>query len=75
MEIDFGSEKRQILTGMAQHKTPEEFIGKQMPFILNLEPRKMMGLESQAMILAVNDDVNFALLKPTKEIKQGSPLK
>jgi len=50
-EVDMGFEQRQILAGVAEHFTPEELIGKKVVVVANLAPRKMMGLESQGMIL------------------------
>ncbi|HEY1037638.1 MAG TPA: methionine--tRNA ligase subunit beta [Candidatus Paceibacterota bacterium] len=76
LKVDFAeAEPRQVLSGIAKFVTPEDLIGNSFPFVTNLKPRPMMGLESQAMILAVNDDQNFALLKPTAEIKAGTSLK
>ncbi|MFP3044496.1 MAG: methionine--tRNA ligase subunit beta [Thermocladium sp.] len=50
--IDLGTEKRQIVTGLAEHYQPEEMRGKYVIVITNLEPRKIFGIESQGMILA-----------------------
>ena len=73
LEVDFGAEKRQILTAMAQFFQPEHFIDKSVPFIINLEPRKIRGLESQGMILAADDpDGKPVLLLPEKEMPPGS---
>ena len=49
--IDDGIEKRVILSGIAKHYSPEEMLGKQVTFVANLAPRKMMGVESNGMIL------------------------
>jgi methionine--tRNA ligase beta chain len=73
--LDFNEEQpRQILSGIAKWFNPEDLIGKVVPAIINLEPRKMMGLESQGMILMADDDVNqsVALLHPHKEVPNGS---
>src|SRR5690349_10464244 len=57
LEIDFGElGKRQILTGMQKYFETETFIGLQTLFIVNLEPRKMAGLESQGMLLSIGTD-------------------
>lgn len=57
LEVDFGSlGTRTILTGMAPYFKPEEFIGLQTLFLYNLESRKMMGMESQGMLLSVGLD-------------------
>lgn len=56
--LDFGEEKpRQILSGIHAWYEPETLVGKQLLFVVNLAPRKMMGLESQGMLMAV-DGVN-----------------
>ncbi|MGB1375199.1 MAG: methionine--tRNA ligase [Rhodothermales bacterium] len=54
-EVDLGFETRQILAGIKEHFTPEELIGKRVAVVANLAPRKMMGLESQGMILMAED--------------------
>lgn len=73
--IDDGMEKRTILSGIAEHFTPEEMIGKQVTFIANLAPRKMMGVESNGMILmAEHIDGSLALLQPHKAVWSGAPV-
>ncbi|MEK9161550.1 MAG: methionine--tRNA ligase, partial [Patescibacteria group bacterium] len=56
LSVDFGEEKpRQVISGIAKtFKQPEKLVGKQFLFVTNLEPRSIMGLESQAMILATH---------------------
>ncbi len=76
LKVDFGEEApRQVLSGIAKYVQPADLVDKILPFVTNLEPRKMMGMESQAMILAVNDSEHFALLAPTAPIKPGTQLK
>lgn len=55
LEIDLGFETRQILAGAAQQFTPEEITGRKVVIVANLAPRKMMGLESQGMVLMAED--------------------
>lgn len=70
-QMDFGEEKpRQILSGIKQWYKPEKLIGKQFVFVTNLEPRKMMGLESQGMMLMVGEKP--VLLVPEKEVPPGT---
>ncbi len=70
--VDDGFEKRTILSGVAKHFSPEEMIGKQVTFLANLAPRKMMGIESNGMILmAENRDGSLALIQPHKEVWNG----
>jgi methionyl-tRNA synthetase len=71
--IDDGIEKRTILSGIAKHYSVEEMVGKQVTFIANLAPRKMMGVESNGMILMAEDrDGSLALLQPNKTVWNGA---
>jgi methionyl-tRNA synthetase len=73
LEIDLGPEKRTIVSGIAQHYTPEEMIGKQVIVVTNLAPRKMKGIESQGMILTAEDsNGKLQLLKPENPVHPGS---
>lgn len=72
LEIDDGMGGRKVLAGLAQFFSPEYLVGKQVAFIANLEPRKMMGEFSQGMILAAEDNGKFAVLIPDSEISPGS---
>jgi methionyl-tRNA synthetase len=70
--IDDGIEKRTILSGIAEHYSAEDMIGKQVTFVANLAPRKMMGVMSEGMILMAEDkDGSLALLQPNKTIWNG----
>ncbi|WP_128545927.1 methionine--tRNA ligase [Larkinella soli] len=72
LKVDDGTGRRQILSGIAKHFTPEEVIGKQVTFLANLAPRKMMGLESQGMILMAEDrDGSLSLIGPGKAVWNG----
>jgi methionyl-tRNA synthetase len=76
LEVDFGNEWRQIVSGIAEYYTPEELIGKKAVFVLNLDSKIIRGIESQGMILAGEDESgNLALLVPDKEIKEGTKIK
>ena len=50
-EVDLGFERRQMLAGVAEHLTPGDLVGKSVVVVANLAPRKMLGLESQGMLL------------------------
>jgi len=68
LRVNFGSEERQVLSGIAKFfADPQLLVGKRCAFVTNLAPRMMMGLESQAMILAVGGDgaEPFALFEST----------
>ena len=66
LRVNFGAEERQVLSGIAKYfLDPAALVGKRCPFVTNLAPRTMMGLESQAMILATGGDgeTPFALFE------------
>jgi methionyl-tRNA synthetase len=72
LKVDDGMGGRQILSGIAKHFSPEEIIGKQVTFLANLAPRKMMGHESQGMILMAEDrDGKLALIAPGDAVWNG----
>ncbi len=75
LQVDLGSEQRQILSGIAKYYKPEELVGRQIVVIANLEPRQMMGLESQGMVVAAGDGEVVSLLAPDKEIAPGTSIK
>ena len=66
---------RTIVSGVAQWKTPEELVGKQLPYIANLAPRVLRGIESQGMLLAASDDSGVALLFPERFMPPGAKLR
>lgn len=73
---DIGEENpRQVLSGIKQWYAPEDLIGKQFVFIANLEPRIMMGLESQGMVMATDSDEGPVLLIPEKQVPPGSKIR
>lgn len=73
--IDDGMGKRTIVSGIAAWYKPEELVGKQICFIANLAPRKIKGVESQGMILSVeNHDGSLSLIQPSKEVNPGSQI-
>ena len=71
--IDDGMEKRTILSGIAEsYEDPSTLVGKDICFVANFAPRKMMGIESQGMILsAVNPDGKLTVIGPTAEVRPG----
>lgn len=72
LEVDFGDHKRQIVSGIAESYDPNVLIGKSTIFVANLEPRKIMGIESNGMILAAHGENDLPILFfPDKEIKPG----
>ncbi len=76
MMVDFGTEQRQAVAGLLQWYKPEDLVGKKCVFILNLQRRKMMGVESQCMIFAAEDEAgNVVVLQPEKDIREGSRIR
>ena len=72
--LQVGSETRQILSGIAKYHTPEELIGKNVIFIANFKPRKMMGLESQGMILSAEFEDGLTALTTVNDIQSGAEI-
>src|SRR3989344_6522244 len=71
--VDLGAETRQILSGIAESfADPQILVGKEVPVLTNLEPRMIMGLESQGMILATSSDSKVVLLHPAEEVPAGN---
>ena len=71
--INIGQEKRQILGGLKLSYQKEELLNKQVLVLENLEPRTMMGLESQGMILAASDENDKpVVVQPLKKVQNGS---
>src|SRR3989344_3177259 len=75
--VEFGEEvgQRTIVSGIAQWKKPEELVGRQFPYIVNLAPRMLRGVESQGMLLAASDEGGVALLAPERTLPVGTRLK
>jgi methionine--tRNA ligase beta chain len=75
LEVDFGSEKRQVVSGIAKDYSPDDLTSKSFVFVTNLEPRQIMGLESQAMIVAGDAEDKIVLVAPTEEVPPGTSLR
>lgn len=82
LQVDFGEKDpktnlpavRQVVSGIAEHFSIEELEGKKLPFIVNLEPRKFKGVESQGMLMAVDTEEKPVLLLPSEDVKEGSEI-
>jgi methionyl-tRNA synthetase len=73
LTINDGVKDRTILSGIAEHFAPEEVLGKQVSFLANLAPRKIMGQESEGMILMAEDaDGSLAFIQPSKSVWNGA---
>jgi methionyl-tRNA synthetase len=68
LKVDTGIDVRTVVSGIAEHFTPEEVIGKRVTILANLAPRKLRGVESQGMILMTNDkDGKLVFLNPDRD--------
>lgn len=65
LEVDLGTEKRFLLSGISEHYTPEQLVGKKVVVVANLQPAKIMGIESNGMILAASHDGHLEVLTLT----------
>jgi len=75
LKVDLGDEQRILVAGIAETYNAEKIIGKQIPILINLEPKKLRGIESQGMILAVETDGKAVLLHPEKKVANGSKIR
>ncbi|MBI2676290.1 MAG: methionine--tRNA ligase subunit beta [Candidatus Aenigmarchaeota archaeon] len=76
LEVDLGGQKRQLVAGIAGEYSPEDIIGKKIPMLVNLEPKRIRGIESQGMILAATDgNGKPVLMHPDREIPAGSKVR
>lgn len=73
-ELECAGETRQILSGIAKYYKPEDLIGKNLLFIANFPPRKMMGLESNGMILSAEHDGKLVLTSTLDDIQSGASI-
>ena len=74
LKVDLGEkEPRQVLAGIREHYAPEKLVGKRVVVVANLKPRKIMGLESQGMVLAASDtEHGLSVLGVEKDIAPGT---
>jgi methionine--tRNA ligase beta chain len=75
LQIDLGTEQRQICAGIRSHYTPEELVGKQIVVVANLATAKLRGMESQGMLLAASSGDQVIVLTPDKPALAGSKVK
>ncbi|ASA77935.1 methionine--tRNA ligase subunit beta [Thermococcus sp. 5-4] len=73
LDVDFGTERRTIITGIADQHSPEEFEGKKFIFVLNLKPKEFSGVRSEGMlVVAENEDGRVYLLPVPEEVPEGT---
>jgi tRNA-binding protein len=74
LQIDIGTEQRQICAGIRNQYNLDELVGKQIIVVANLETAKLRGVESQGMLLAASDDDRVILLMPEKRVTPGAKI-
>ncbi|BDX37336.1 methionine--tRNA ligase [Tenuifilaceae bacterium CYCD] len=76
LKVDTGIDTRTLVSGIAEHFTPEQVIGRQVAILVNLEPRSIKGIESHGMILMAEDvDGKLKFVQPSEEVACGSTVK
>jgi methionyl-tRNA synthetase len=75
LKVDLGTETRQVVAGIGKSYSPEELMGKSIVIVANLKPAKLMGIESQGMLLAASSGDLLAVATFDRETKQGSRVK
>ena len=75
LELELAGERRTVVAGIAMHYSPEELVGKQVAVVTNLEPVKLMGIKSEGMLLAVEDERGIHLLTADKPVRPGAKVR
>lgn len=75
LKVDIGSEMRQVVAGIGKHYAPEQLLDKQIVIVANLKPAKLMGVESQGMLLAASSGEILSVVTPDREIGPGAKVK
>jgi methionyl-tRNA synthetase len=75
LKVDIGTETRQVVAGIGKSYAPEELLGKTIVIVANLKPAKLMGIESQGMLLAASSGGSLAVATFDRETKPGSRVK
>ena len=76
LQIDLGSEQRQLVAGIRAHYEPQALVGKQVVVVANLEPATLRGVQSQGMLLAASDaEGRLAVVTPERPVAPGAPVK
>jgi len=74
LQIDIGTEKRQIVAGIAQHYAPDNIVGKKIIVVKNLKPAKIRGIQSKGMLLAATKKKDLTLLTLDKDLPVGAKI-
>lgn len=75
LKVDLGQFTRTLVAGLASTHDPEKLTGKQVPVLVNLEPKKIMGVESQGMLLAGDVRGKPVLFHPEKRVEPGTKIR
>ena len=75
LQVDIGTETRQVVAGIGKSYTPEQLIDRSIVIVVNLKPAKLMGVESQGMLLAASSGDLLSVVTPDKDIKPGAKVK
>ena len=75
LQVDLGGEQRQVVAGIGKKYTPEELIGRTVVIVANLKPAKLMGVESQGMVLAAGDADMLEVLFLQHDVPPGTKVK
>ena len=75
LRVSLGEEERQIIAGIGKKYSPDVLVGRQIIVVANLEPRMLMGFESQGMLLAADSPDGPVLLQPDSEVLSGATIK
>ncbi len=74
LKVDLGGEVRTLVAGLAEHYAPEQLVGKEIVVVANLEPKVIMGLRSEGMLLAAVADGKPVLIVPESEVPPGTKI-
>ena len=75
LRVSLGTEERTVLAGIAEHYTPADLVGKKVVVVANLQPAKLMGIESQGMVLAGEGGQGLGVVMPDRDLPPGSKVK
>jgi methionyl-tRNA synthetase len=75
LKVDIGTEIRQVVAGIGKSYAPEQLLDKSIVIVANLKPAKLMGVESQGMLLAASAGDLLSVVTPDREIKPGAKVK
>ena len=74
LTVSLGAEQRTLVAGIAEHYAPAELVGKKVVVVANLEPAKLMGIESNGMVLAASTEGKLAVLTLDRDLPPGTKI-